>query len=210
MDEEIYTKDELFEDDISIDNAYQMIKNKSSDKKLKKIKFLKNVYMIRPDTNNKIHIGWLLSPYHFIYRNDQNQLYFTYSLRFSRDLSNDIILNNNPRTDGTKIYSTLFNVSVGDAYSHDLVEYRTSHWLHKAGLDDFPLHISMTCGCDSNHCSYDDAEFYYNSSEDFYLHRLKDKSDLDSNESDSDSDKYKVPLVKVNVSVSFGDAHFSD
>lgn len=214
MDGEIYTKEELFEDDlliddkVSINDAYQMIKNKNSDEKLKKIKFVKNVYFIKPNTNNKVHVGWLLSPYHFICCNNRNQLYHTCGLKFSLDTSGDIILNNNPNIDGIKIYGTTFNVNVSDAYSHDVIDYRVEHWLHKEALDSFPLHISMTCNCGKYNCSYDGAEFYYNSSEDFYLHKLNDK--FNSSESNSDSNEYKIPLVKVNISIIFNNNDISD
>jgi len=188
MNDGIYTENELFETEntISIQDAYNIIKNIDYDtdyeEQLDKITYLKYVYEIDP--NSKSHIGWLISPYHYISCYDSEQLYFTCGLHFYRDDKNDIILDKDSRY-LSKIFNTTFNVTIHDARSHDMVEYRAEHWLHKKGLDGFPLHVSMTCDCGLSHCPYDNEEFYYDERKSFTLQELKDD----------------IPLIKVNLMV---------
>ena len=188
MNHDIYLENDLYEsnDTISLEEAYHIIKHIDYDtdfnEQLQKISFLKNVYEI--DSDVKTHIGWLISPYHYISIADPSQLYFTCGLTFYKDDDNDIILNKENKY-LIKIFGTTFNVYIYDAQSHNMVDYRSEHWLHKAGLDGFPLHILMSCDCGLSRCPYNDNEFYYNESENFILQELKDK----------------IPLVKVNLMV---------
>lgn len=193
MQDGIYTKEELFENEnnFSLSAAYNIIKNIDNDKdyyeQLKDIALLRNVYDInctQNGINTKEHIGWLISPYHYISCDNPEQLYFSYGMLFFKDDDDDIILDKEWRF-MNKIFNTTFNVYIYDARSHDLVEFRTEHWLHKAGLDGFPLHISMSCDCGFSECRYNNEEFYYDESESFNLQKLEDD----------------IPLVKVNVMV---------
>jgi hypothetical protein len=196
----IYTYSELFEDGETIDNAFEAIKNldhkKNRDEQLSKFKFIKKVYQKNISNDQITHVGWLLSPYHYVscLNNCLNnchlssmQLYSAYFLQFCLE-NNHVILLNQPHYSDT-LHNTTFNVHVEDARSHDLIEYRTEHWLHKQGLDGHPLHVSMNCDCGMYDCPFDDFEFSYNEREDFYLHELTDQ----------------IPLVKVNIYVSIKD-----
>jgi hypothetical protein len=182
MNQGIYTKEDLFERNITLDAAYEIIKNldetKDINEQIKHIPFLLKVYKV--DSTKilfrKSHIGWLLSPYHFVYEDDPAKILFTYAMYFKRDSDNDVILEE--IICKQPLYNTWFNVSICDAPSHDLIEFRVEHWLHKEGLDGFPLHVFMSCDCGLSHCQYDDREFYYNESEDFYLHELSDEKPL--------------------------------
>lgn len=193
MDKSIYTNDELYEEEYSLEYIYKIIKNLDENidcsDQLKKInpKFLKNVYQIQQ--NKKIHIGWLLSPFHYVSCDDK-EIYFTYLFKFEYDTYNDIILIKDP-TDYNQKYEKLnnlqFNIYICDAYEHHHIEYRVDHWLHKAALCGFPLHILMKCDCGKIDCKYDENEFYYNSRENGYLHKLGKN----------------IPIIKVYITIHF-------
>lgn len=191
MDKGIYMNDELYEEGCSLTDVYEIIKNLDENadynEQLKKMnpKFLKNVYQIQQI--KKIHIGWLLSPFHYVSLDDK-EIYFTYLFKFERDIYNDIILIKDPKDYNQKYdkkNNLQFNICICDAYEHFYIEYRIDNWLHKAGLTGFPLHILMKCDCGRIDCKYDENEFYYNSSENGYLHKLGEN----------------IPIIKVYISV---------
>ena len=212
MNNGIYSKEELFNDNFTIEDAYEAVKNGSWINS--KIPFIKCVYDI-----NKEHIGWLISSYHYISKIDVNQpsaeeiagflgshqrsqvhksqpltqtsvqLYFTSGLNFYK--KDDLILLDDEPKYYHKLDDTTFRVYVQDANSHDLIAYRSEHWLHKAGLDGFPLHIYMSCDCGLCYCQYNNNEFYYNSSESFVLIPFNKEG--------------KKPLIKVILMVNIKD-----
>jgi hypothetical protein len=174
MNDNIYTNDELFDTSVSLDKVYDLIKQGDCEQ-ITHLKCVKEVYECDPITYDKYLIGWLLSPYHYVKRDDPDGLYFTMSLSFSKDEDNDIILDPHQVLYWHQLYDTSFRVDVIDANCHDYLPDRIEHWLHKAGLDGFPLHVLASCDCHSSVCPYDQQEFYYNDRESFDLLPLTDK-----------------------------------